>query len=73
MEGLQEIRVRFRTPLDGWCLCTEKEVLEPLWKVEGVSVFEVEAPSSVERAFDGEERESEAPFTFLRDVQFPRR
>ena len=73
MEGLEEIRVRFRSPVEGWMGWSENEVLEPLFMVIGpLRAFEVEAPSNAETAF-GDEAENEAPFTLVRDVQFPRR
>lgn len=74
MEGLKEIRVRFRSPAEGWMGWSEKEVLEPLFLVSGpLKVFEVEALSTAEAAFDDNENENRVPFTLVRDVQVPRR
>jgi hypothetical protein len=76
MEGLQDIRVRFRNPTEGWMGLGEVKVLEPLWKVKiPLEVFEVEASTDAKTAFDDEEEEevSDPPFTLVRDVQFPRR
>lgn len=73
MEGLQEIRVHFRNPTDGWMDLVEAKVLEPLWKVKTpLKVFEVEASTYVKTAFDMEEEGSDPPFTLARNVQFPR-
>jgi hypothetical protein len=73
MEGLQGIRVRFRNPVEGWLGWSEDEVLRPLWNVRReMRVFEVEASTDVKIAFDDEE-ENLAPFTLVRDVQFPRK
>lgn len=45
MEGLESVRVRFRSPIQGWLGLDEREVLEPLGKVrDGLKVFEVEGP-----------------------------
>lgn len=74
MEGSEEIRVRFRSLIKGWIEWSEKEVLEPVFTVTGpLKVFEVEALSTTEAAFDDDKTENEAPFTLVRDVQFPRR
>ena len=73
MQGVEEIRVRLRTPIEGWCAWTEKEVLKPLGKIGGVGVFEVEAPSAGAERFKDEETESETPFTLVREVLLPGR
>jgi hypothetical protein len=74
MEGLEEIRVRFRNPVEGWMGWSEEEVFRPLWKIRRpLKVFEVEARTDVKTAFGDDERENMAPFTLIRDVQFPRR
>jgi hypothetical protein len=52
MEGLEEVRVRFRTLVEGWMGSSEREVLQQLWKVRReMKVFEVEASTDVMKAF----------------------
>jgi len=42
MQGLREVRVKFRAPWMGW---DEKDVLDPLWKVtRPMKLFDVDAP-----------------------------
>jgi len=42
MESLEQVRVTFRFPLDGWLGWSEKTVLDPLWEVtRPMRVFEV--------------------------------
>ncbi|RFU26991.1 hypothetical protein B7463_g9354, partial [Scytalidium lignicola] len=64
MQGLEEVRVNFQLLIDGWMGLTEKEILEPLYKVkQPLKVFEVEMPSSSKEIASGcEEEEREVPF-----------
>ena len=65
MEGLEEIRVRFRFLLEGWLGWSEEEVLEPLWNVtRPMRVFEVDTLTTT--SFRGEETPFGAPFKLLR-------
>ena len=74
MEGLEEIRVRFRNPVEGWMGWSEEEVLRPLWKIRWpLKVFEVEVSTDVMTAFGDDDGENMAPFTLTRDVQLSRR
>ena len=70
MQGLENINVRFRGRIEGWCGWNEKEVLAPLWMVtRPVNVFDVEATWSpftdVEKDLSVDEDGREAPFRFL--------
>lgn len=68
MRGLEEIKVSFRLLIDGWMGWTEKQVLEPLYKVaQPLKIFEVEMPLSSGRiesnSFDAERS---IPFKLIR-------
>jgi hypothetical protein len=64
MEGLEQIRVRFRFPVKGGLGWSEEEVLEPLWKVtRPMKVFEVDSRRAV--GFKDEETAKRAPFKLL--------
>ena len=54
--------------IDGWMGWTEKEILEPLYKVRRLlKVFEVEMPSSSrERSSNCDDKEREAPFKLVK-------
>jgi len=68
MEGLEEIRVKFGLPVDGWLGWTEEEVLEPLCMVRRpLKVFEVQMlKSDGKTSSDGDGREREVPFKLIR-------
>jgi hypothetical protein len=68
MQGLEEIRVRFKLLINGWMGWTEKEVLEPLCKVrQTLRVFEVEMPSlSKGGSSSGDKKETDVPFTLVK-------
>ena len=59
MQGLEEVRVRFRAPWMGW---TVKDMLDPLWRVKRpLRAFVVEAPwiaEETESEMEGEEGKS---------------
>ena len=64
MQGLEEIRVRFRFPVKGWLGWSEEEVLEPLWKfTRPMKVFEVNSRRA--SGFRDEETAERAPFKLL--------
>jgi hypothetical protein len=71
MQGLEKIRVHFRSPIDGWCGWSEKEVLGPLWRVRKrpLNGFDVEAPlglfGDAETDLRLDEEGREAPFRLL--------
>lgn len=63
MESLEEIRVKFRFPLNGWLGWSEKKVLDPLWMVtRPIRVFEVESRTAI--GYKDEEA-ARAPFKFV--------
>jgi hypothetical protein len=63
MESLEEIRVKFRFPLNGWLGWSEKKVLDPLWMVtRPMRVFEVESREAISYKYEEEVR---APFKFV--------
>jgi hypothetical protein len=68
MQGLEEIRVRFQLLIDGWMGWTEKETLEPLYKVRRpLKVFEVVMPSSSrEISSNCDDKEREVPFKLVK-------
>lgn len=66
MRGLEEIRVRFQLLIDGWMGWTEKEVLEPLYKVrQPLKAFEVEMPSSSGNLPTNCDDDMEMPFKLI--------
>lgn len=68
MQGLEEIRVRFKLLINGWMGWTEKEALEPLYKVrQTLRVFEVKMPSlSKGWSSSGDKKETDVPFTLVK-------
>jgi hypothetical protein len=63
MESLEQIRVTFQFPLDGWLGWSVKKVLDPLWEVtRPMRVFEVECRVGIAYR-DGEY--AAAPFKFV--------
>jgi hypothetical protein len=63
MESLEQVRVTFRFPLDGWLGWSEKKVLDPLWEVtRPMRVFEVECQVGI--AYRDVEYAA-APFKFV--------
>jgi hypothetical protein len=67
MQGLEEVRVRFRSSLHGWMGWKEKDILDPLWKVtRPLKVFDVEARwTTAEMGFETDEKGRERPFKLV--------
>jgi hypothetical protein len=69
MESLEQVRVIFQFPLDGWLGWSVKKVLDPLWEVtRPMRVFEVECQLGFAYR-DGEY--AAAPFKFVK-IRFGR-
>jgi hypothetical protein len=67
MEGLEEVRVKFRSPFRTWMGWEERDVLDPLRKVtRPLRVFDVEAPwIAAEMGFETDEMGRGMPFRLL--------
>lgn len=67
MQGLQEIRVRFRSPFHDWKGWKGKDILDPMWKIaRPLKVFEVDAPwIAAEMSFETDETRKKSHFKLL--------
>jgi hypothetical protein len=64
MQGLEEVRVRFRSRFHGWMGWKEEDILDPLWKV--TRPLKVEAPwTAADIGYKTDNLEREMPFKLL--------